>query len=175
MRVPAGWMIAVALMNVAIVPSSARADDESKEALIHEMLELTGAGALGHQVLSSMLASFASSPNANPALLEKVKELARPEELLAMMIPIYMEHFDEATLAAATRFYKTPEGKKLIEGMPAITAAAMDAGREWGEQLATDAIAAIAGEQPSAPAAPPAAEPAPAPEPAKGGKKKGRK
>ncbi|MBX2803243.1 MAG: DUF2059 domain-containing protein [Myxococcales bacterium] len=127
---------AVLAVGLVSVPQQARADDASKEALVRELLDLTGASALGKQVMDNMLMSLKGTPGVSSDFITKFSELAKPEELTELVVPIYMKHYDEPTLTAAVRFYKTPEGKKLIAAMPAITQESMAAGQAWGADLA---------------------------------------
>lgn len=102
-----------------------------KETLVRELMDLTGAAKLGEQVMRNMLEVLDDEEATN-----KLLSIAKPDQLIEMIIPLYVAQFDEETLKALINFYKTPAGVKLIAATPAITQASMLAGMEWANTVA---------------------------------------
>lgn len=141
------WLLAVVVtVGLLSVPQRALADEAKKEALVRELLELTGAGKLGEQVSAQMIDSMRGMPGLDPRFVDKFAQLARGDEMTEIIVPIYMKHFDEPTLKAVVAFYKTPAGQKLIVAMPVVMQESMTAGQEWGKRIAMKVQAEIAAE-----------------------------
>lgn len=134
----------VAFSLLTAVPTSAHADDAAKEALVRELLEVTGSADLGKQMMDGMMAQFQGNPALPPGFAEKFSELAKPEQIVEMVVPIYMKAYDEKTLQAAIDFYKTPEGTLLMAKMPQISQESMIVGQDWGAKLAQETLEALA-------------------------------
>ena len=62
------------------------------------------------------------------------------DEMIEMVIPIYQKYLTEEDIQAINAFYNTPEGKKLIRVQPAIVQESVQAGQQWGEELARRVI-----------------------------------
>ena len=123
-------------------PMGAHADDAARETLARELMVVTGAGDLGKQVIEGMSAQL--SGNATMAsFLEKFVELAKPDELVELVVPLYVKAFDEETLQAAVDFYNTPAGKKMVAATPQLTQESMALGQAWGMKLAKQAQEAV--------------------------------
>ena len=60
-----------------------------------------------------------------------------------MIVPLYVQALDEATLKATIEFYSSPEGRKLIEVQPQLTQDSMVLGQQWGMKLAEATQAAL--------------------------------
>lgn len=137
------FLIALTLIFFAGLTHAARADDATKERLVREMLELTGAADLGAQMMEGMTAQFRQNPGISAEFIDKFLELARPEELVNMIIPLYVEALDEATLRSAIEFYKSPAGRKLVAVQPQLVQDSMVLGQQWGMKLAEATQAAL--------------------------------
>ena len=149
LRVPVLLVLALALA----LPAAARADDTAKDKLARELMVLTGSADLGAQMMEGMADQFRNQRGIPEGFVDKFLELAKPEGLVEMVVPLYVKTFDEETLQAAVDFYKTPAGKNLVAGLPQITQESMALGKQWGMELAQKTQAALE-------AAPPAEEPA---------------
>lgn len=137
-------LIALCTLSLSLLAAPAFAgDDAKKEELALELMALTGSADLGKQVLDGMLAQFRAQPGLPPGLVDKIQELARPDEILALVVPLYVKTYDQKTLEAAIRFYKSPEGKKLVAAMPQLTQESMAVGQQWGTQLVEKAMAEL--------------------------------
>ena len=138
---------AILIALVLAVPGAARADDVKKEKMARELMELTGSADLGKQMMEGMTAQFRTQPGVPADFVEKFLELAKPEDLVNMVVPLYVKTFDEETLQAAIDFYKTTAGKKLVAALPQITQESMVLGQQWGMELAQKTQAALEAEK----------------------------
>jgi hypothetical protein len=66
-----------------------------------------------------------------------------PNELVAIVVPIYQRHFTEREIQEMIRFYKTPTGQKFTRELPLVTQESVAAGQQWGQQIAQRAIAKL--------------------------------
>lgn len=114
----------------------------SDEELVDKLMAQTGAANLGQQMMDAMLVQFQSMGNMPPGFADKLRDQIKPEELIAKIRPIYLRHYDRATLVASIRFYETPAGKQLIAKMPQVMSEAMAMGQQWGQEVAAKLMAA---------------------------------
>ncbi len=115
--------------------------DPTKEKDIRHLLDATGAGKIGVQVMAQMLSSFRTSmPSVPGSFWDDFQKRIHPEQLVDMVVPIYDRHFTDADIKALIAFYETPAGKKFIAATPAITQESMAAGQAWGKQVAQSVI-----------------------------------
>jgi hypothetical protein len=108
----------------------------TNEQLATKLLELTGATHLGKQVMDGMAENFTKFPGLPPGFLDKFRENAHPEELTALLVPIYVKSFDRDTLIAAIRFYESRYGRLMVAALPGATKASMEVGQTWGRKMA---------------------------------------
>jgi hypothetical protein len=73
--------------------------------------------------------------------LDRFKQNMHTDELIELIVPVYLKHYDHPTLVAVIRFYQTDAGKKMIAELPAVTAESMEAGKKWGAKLAKKTLA----------------------------------
>lgn len=110
--------------------------DSSKTASIKTLLEVTGSGKLGVQVVQNMLASYKQSlPNVPQDFWDNLIKELKPEVLIEMIIPIYDKYYTADEIKKLIEFYQTPLGKKLISVMPQIMQESMQTGQAWGEEV----------------------------------------
>ena len=99
-------------------------------------LDLTGASKLGEQVADSMLETFRKMPNLPAGFIDKLQQNMHGSDLIELIVPIYLKHYDRETMIQVIRFYQSEPGKALIGALPAVTAESMEAGKVWGKVLA---------------------------------------
>lgn len=113
-------------------PASATTPEE----LARKLIELTGGGSLGKQVMGQMLDMFRTS---NPSLPDEfwteVMASVDEDELVDLAVPIYVKNLTVDEMQAAIAFYSTPHGRSLVSKLPVIMQESMTAGQKWGEQL----------------------------------------
>lgn len=150
-------VVAVALvaffLGIAVAPTRIRAQDdddsketaarEAKEKKVRKLLKVSGQHKLGKQVLDEMMDSFAKNPNLPPGFAAKFKELAKPGDLVDIVVPIYADSLEDDALDAAIAFFESEGGKSFAKAQPAIARASMLAGQKWGTELAHKALKAL--------------------------------
>ncbi len=120
---------------------SADAAAAKKEATIRELLEVTGAGKLGTQVIEQMGAALGSQVGSDfSGFWAEFSKSVKVKDLEDMIVPIYAKHFEQGEIEELIRFNKTPVGQKLIAKMPEIMGESMAAGMKWGQQLGEEAM-----------------------------------
>jgi uncharacterized protein len=135
--------LAVALLLSCSVATLAHAEppaklrsESAKEKDIRRLLQLTGAAALGAQVMSQMLDTFKTTmPNVPANFWTELSKELNPDELVERVIPVYDKQLTGPEIKDLIQFYETPTGKKLIKVMPAITQESMAIGKEWGRAI----------------------------------------
>jgi hypothetical protein len=113
-----------------------KAGAAAKEAKVRELLEVTGAAQMGKQAMEQMMQAFDSMPNLPEGFAAKFLELAKPEQLVELIVPIYMKHVDTNDLDTLLAFFRTPSGKRWIQAQSPIMKESMEAGQKWGQELA---------------------------------------
>src|SRR5262249_28257373 len=116
---------------------------DPKEALVRKLLTLSGAGNLGKQVVDAMMDQFKQMPSLPPGFAEKFKEMARPEEIVELIVPIYVKSYDTATLQAVVDFYQSESGRAFVAKQPLVVAESQKAGQRWGADLAQKVLAEL--------------------------------
>jgi hypothetical protein len=123
-----------------VAPLAAAPDDGlsglTDQQLARTLMEVTGAGNLGKQVADGMMVSFRKMPNIPPAFIDRFKDNIRVDEMVDMVVPVYLKHYDRETMLAAIRFYQSKHGQAMVKALPAVTAECMEIGRAWGAKLA---------------------------------------
>lgn len=121
--------------------ASAGQEVSREEALARELLEVSGAGEMGLQVVRQMVESFAgSNPDVPREFWDRFIERVDPEELEEMVVPIYTKHLTAEEMEATIEFYRTPVGQSILRKMPVVMAESMQAGQQWGMELARKAM-----------------------------------
>ena len=116
-------------------PAIAKDDAAKKEELARELMELTGASRMGKQVMDQMLGSMRNNPAMSSEFIDRFSAEIDADQLVEMVVPIYVEHLDVKTLKAAVKFYRTQEGRALIAKMPVIMQESMTVGQQWGAEM----------------------------------------
>jgi hypothetical protein len=108
----------------------------SKQQAIKELLEVTGAGKLGMQVVNNLVNVYQKSySNADSSFWDEFLKEIKPDEFVSLTIPIYDKYFTEEEIRQLITFYKTPTGQKIISTMPSVMKEAMTAGQTWGKEI----------------------------------------
>ena len=90
---------------------------------------------LGKSVREQMVKAMPATPNRDKIIdeyFEKLGGLIKRPEALEGLVQIYAKYLTDDDIKAATKFYQTPSGKRVLEVLPKIQGEAM----QWGERLA---------------------------------------
>jgi hypothetical protein len=101
------------------------AAQQAKERDIRRMLELTGAGKIGVQMMNQM---FDAMRRASPRVPDSVWQELRTEfatdfsaeKIVELNVPIYAKHYTDGEIKQLIAFYQSPLGKKVVAVTPLI-------------------------------------------------------
>ena len=110
--------------------------EAAKEAKVRELLELAGAGQMAMVAIEQSIQALNNMPELPSGFISKFTELARPEEFVELLIPIYTKHMEVDDIDALLKFLRTPTGKRWIKSQVPIAKDAMEAGQKWGRDVA---------------------------------------
>jgi uncharacterized protein len=91
---------------VSMLAFNANAQADSKEKLIKEMLELSGAKKMALQTMEMMIGSFKKRmPTVENNFWDEFMKQADNDDLVNMIIPVYAKHFSENEVKELIAFY----------------------------------------------------------------------
>lgn len=133
--------IAVAAFALMLA-NPVRADEPTpKQAAIRKLIEVTGAAQMGQQMADTLMTQLAPAfPSVPAELWKEFAQMLDPDEMTALIIPLYDKHFTLEEIQALAAFYESPAGKKFIATMPALMQDSMAVGNEWGQRKAAELI-----------------------------------
>ena len=110
--------------------------ESAKISDIRKLMQMTGATAMGTQMIEEMVGRFKTMmPNVSAAYWDEMMREVNTDALLEMIIPVYDRNLTHDEVKEILKFYESPVGKKLISIMPVIQKEAVAAGQEWGRKL----------------------------------------
>lgn len=128
-------ILTLAVLTAGVTVASGEQPSREEE-LARELLEVSGGGALGTQVMTQMIQSFrTANPEVPGELWDRFLEQADPQELEDMVLPIYVKHLTAEEMEASIAFYSTPIGQSILEKLPVVMQESMQAGQQWGMKL----------------------------------------
>jgi len=136
-------MFAAAILTLFIFITVAMAGDdaEEKQKDIRKLMEITGSGNIGVQVMNEMMASFkAAMPTVPDKFWSDFMAQTKPEILVDLVVPVYDKYLTHQEIKELIAFYDTPLGKKLISVQPMIVRDSMQIGRQWGEEMGNKVV-----------------------------------
>ena len=136
------WLIAGWVWIHAPSTLAQEISDEKRE-LIDQLLQTTGAFALGDQIMDELFELQKSQNSHIPEdTWDRVREQLDMQELKPAIHHIYDKYFSASELKELNAFYDSALGAKMIRVQPQILADSMNAGRVWAMSL-QDRIRAI--------------------------------
>jgi hypothetical protein len=148
--------------GVASAAKASRAQmqaEQTKQADIRRLLQITGAGSIATQSMDQMEKTV--RPMVTDALppgdyreklvdlfFEKFRAKRQPEELADLVIPIYEKYYSEEDIKGLIQLYQTPLGKKMLSTLPQVMAESQAAGTKWGEQIGRESMMEVLAEHP---------------------------
>lgn len=128
-------ILRVAVLSLFLV--SGAFGEEASDESIRELMNKTGAGDLGVQMMGHLLPHLQQMiPDAPAEFWDDFMSKVDPDDLIEKVIPIYKKHFSEEDIKAVIEFYDTPVGKKFIKAQPSIVQESSAVGQEWGREIA---------------------------------------
>lgn len=129
------------VLSFSLIVGKSFSQKQASRENVKALLELTGSGKLGVQVLENIVATMRNSNPEVPAVFweDFIKE-AKPETLVELVIPVYVKHFADEEIVQLIEFYNTPLGKKVISTLPLISQESYAIGAKWGGELAEKVI-----------------------------------
>lgn len=120
---------ALVLLPTAVLSNNA---STAKTADIHRLLEVTGAIAMGSQMVDQLLAIQAQAqPNIPSQVWADMRTEINFDEFEPAMVQIYDKHFTADEIGQLLAFYESEIGRRFIEKQPAIVQDSMAAGQTW--------------------------------------------
>jgi hypothetical protein len=142
-------LLGLATLVCAFTAMSAHSEEATSES-IRRLLNNTGAGDLGVQVLDQMLPALRQmAPEASEEFWAEVTSEVRPEDLINMVVPVYQNHLTEEDVLKINEFYESDVGKRLVGVLPQIQQESMQMGQQWGQDLARRIIGKLQAQQPA--------------------------
>ena len=123
-------------LAATLLSNSANSEPASRQS-IKQLMDLTGAGNTGVQMLGQLKKMM---PGVSAAFWEKFLVDVNVDELTDLIAPIYRKHLTQEDVDAMVKFYATPTGKKLITKMPLIKRESVMVSQKWGQNVAYQLI-----------------------------------
>lgn len=134
------YLFALVLCIAAFVPAYAQTRtpaDSAKHADIVRLMQVSGSGELGVQVMDNMLPSFMEVfPQVPDQVWQELRQEISVGTLVDLIVPVYEQHFTHDEIKELIAFYESPIGRKLVQRLPLILQESMEIGGRWGEELA---------------------------------------
>jgi uncharacterized protein len=128
---PCPALLAICLLLLP-VGSLAENVNPAKTDAIHRLLEVTGAIAMGSQMVDQLLSIQAQAQPSIPAeVWADIREEIDFSEFEPAMVHIYDKHFSATEIEGLLAFYESDIGRRFIEKQPAIVQDSMAAGQAW--------------------------------------------
>ncbi len=124
-------------------PPKNEAKPVTKKGKIKELLKLNGTEEQVKLAIKDSIKMIENGPlqgSLPDGFMEAFKKFMKPNEIIAMIVPIYEEELDEETIDALIAFAQTDAGKKLAKATPALVAKTMKASIAYGERSAKEAL-----------------------------------
>ena len=128
------------LMGLAITGLAFSQADSTKHHA-RELLEVTGSGNLGLQMMQNIFGSFKNEfPRVPGEFWDELSKEITGKELVELVIPIYSKYYTDEELVKLIEFYKSPLGQKVIQKLPLISQDSYYVGQEWGKKVGEKVI-----------------------------------
>jgi len=130
------FILLLSSFSIYAQSTSGAAPESQKIKNIRKIMELTGSGRLGVQVIQNMVGSFRTTyPNVDPTFWDDFLKEVKPEDLVNMVVPVYDRNFTDAEIDGMLAFYSSPVGQKVLSKLPVVLQESMQVGQTWGQEL----------------------------------------
>jgi uncharacterized protein len=134
-------LAAIGVMCVLGASGLASAQETAKQKDIRHLLQITGSGELGAQVMTQMMGNMKKSfPNVPEKFWSDFMKEVHTDELVDLIVPVYDRNLTHDDVKQLIHFYETPTGKKFVSVLPKITQESMVVGEKWGRDLAQKVV-----------------------------------
>jgi uncharacterized protein len=134
-RVVIGMAVAGVVALSAIAQEEHKEKSAAHEQKVRKLLELSETPKQVKLMVDTMIESFRTNPDVPSGFVEKFKAEAKPDELVALLVPIYAKHFSESDIEEIIEFYETPAGKKLVKEQGDIARESQTIAQKWGREI----------------------------------------
>jgi uncharacterized protein len=134
-------LLLATVSTVAVFFTQASSAEPATEKTIRLLLETTGSGTLGKQMIQQLLPAMKKmAPNAPEEFWVEFMKEVNPDDIISLTVPVYQKHFSEEDLLETIAFYKTAAGQRLIAKLPIVVQESTLVGQQWGQELAKRTI-----------------------------------
>ena len=130
-----------------------------KESDIRKLLQISGAGNLGKQIMDNMATNIKPLlKNSLPPgtyrdqlialFFQKFQSKADANVLVELAIPAYDRYLSDEEIKGLIQFYSTPLGQKAVSVMPKLADEARQRGEEWGQKMGRQTMQEVLAEHP---------------------------
>jgi hypothetical protein len=139
MKMTQGMALLVSASLLMVPPALAQSNasgQRTKEDAVRDLVKMTGAADMGRQMMVEMRPALQQAiPGLPDSFWEAFMAEVKPDEMTALIVPVYSKYFTLDELEQLIVFNKTPLGQKVIATMPVVMKECMAAGQEWGREL----------------------------------------
>jgi hypothetical protein len=130
------------LLLVSLIGLSFCQIDDTYRKTLKELYRASHAMESVDAVIKQMFTMFRSEYNDVPDEiwddLEKEFNKATVDNLIEMLVPVYLKHLSIEDLQELIVFYESPVGKKYAEKNPLIMQESMQVGQLWGQRIGAE-------------------------------------
>jgi hypothetical protein len=133
--------------------------DPAKAAAVHQLMEVTGSGKLGEeliqlltnqvrQTMSTVITQSDRMQQFMDAFTKNFETHITATQIDNAVVPIYAEHLSLDDINALVAFYKTPAGQHVIQALPLIIQESQNAGANMARPAAIETLRSMASQYP---------------------------
>ena len=124
------WFIA-SFFTLSLASLPAFAEAPSKENVLTLMKNI-GAANMSKQMIAQFQPALRQMiPEATEEFWGKINENMNPDDITALMLPIYQKHLTAAEVKDINAFYSSDAGKKLTKVQPDLVKESIEVGKKW--------------------------------------------
>ena len=124
------------VITLCIISISASAQTATSNDLARKLLQVTGSGEIGVQMINMMIEGYKKNlPDVPTEFWDKFKAEVKADEIVDLVVPIYVKYYSAEDMTKLIEFFKTPLGQKYISKMPMISQESYMVGEQWGKKL----------------------------------------
>jgi hypothetical protein len=129
-------LLALSFLTLSLHLPSALAEPATTDS-VKQLMETTGSTQMSRQIVQQMIPMLKKLvPDAPDDFWDSFMKEINPEQINALVIPIYQKYLNEEDVQKINAFYETPTGQKLLKVQPKIARESMQAGQAWGREIA---------------------------------------